>query len=132
MIVEEAKAVVLYEGLPSDENADDGLYIMVRMGNAPDAARMRRLLDAPKNICDDLEGETRLDRSLDYALWVLGETVMSNMASWQGSGKVWRDGFEDNVAELQVAVESLFMGEWIGSREIWIDGREENDRFGAE
>jgi hypothetical protein len=118
MTIEEARDLIVREGLPPADLADDSVYVMLRMGDDPGPERMRGLLGAMGAVFLALRDHREIDRRLAAALWILGETATSHIASWafEAGTSSWRKGFQDEVAQLQTVIQSIFLDEWGGTR----------------
>ena len=110
MTVEEAKALVLREGLADENTPEDAAFILLHSGDDLGQERMRKLLNALKIVCNGLRGETNMDRSLASALWTLGNSSNDCIFAHNKYGHHWRDGAMDEVLELIMAVEGVFYG----------------------
>ena len=108
----EALNLVLEEGGSRARASADGLWSDVRFGVDPSADRMAALRYALDVLFESMRNEPTISRALAEALWALGTIVPSNFRSWKANGKVWRDGFEDEVTLLEAAVESIFFDYW--------------------
>lgn len=110
MTVEEAKALVLREGLAGENTPEEAAFILLHFGNDLGKERMADLLRALNIICSGLQGETIMDRGLASALWTLGNSSNDCLFAHNKYGHQWRDGEMDEVLELIMAVEGVFYG----------------------
>ena len=110
MTLEEAKALVLREGLAEENTPEDAAFMLLHFGDVPNQERMRHLLKALRILCDGLQEETSLDRSLAAALWTLGNTSNECFFASDKHARKYPDGVMDDVLELIMAVEGVFYG----------------------
>ena len=76
------------EALIFDEScAEDGIVIMIRMGQDPGRERVRRLNNALQELDELTRGQTVLDRRLAYALFGLAVYPDQETRSWTRAGK---------------------------------------------
>ena len=118
MTLEEAKALVLREGLAGEHAPDDAAFILLHFGDEPSEERMTNLLTAIKTLYDGLKRETVLDRSLAAALWTLANMASDCLDAHMKHNHNWRDGAEYEVVDLITAVESVFHDVWAVEREV--------------
>ena len=91
--------------------AEDGIVIMLRMGQDPGRERMHRLNSALKELDELSRGQTTLDRRLAYALFALAVYPDQETRSWAHAGREWlRELVSQEVIELMIHVESIFEG----------------------
>ena len=110
MTLEEAKALVLREGF-AEENAPEGaVFILLQFGDVPSRERMAALLKALDIICDGLQGNAVMDKSLAAGLWTLGNMANDCILAHENEERPWRDGALDELIELILAVECVFYG----------------------
>ncbi len=122
MTTEEAKALVLREGLAGENTPEDAAFIMLHFGDDPGRGRVRDLLAALKLVCDDLQGEAAIDKSLAAALWTLGNTANECLYVCEKYRREWPNGTTDDVLELIMAIEGVFYGvQWDGLRKATKD-----------
>jgi hypothetical protein len=110
MTIEEAKALVLREGLAGENAPDDAAFVLLHFGDVPDQERMAHLLKALRIICDGLQGETILNRPLAAALWTLGNSSNECLLDCERYARKYPDGAMDDVLKLIMAVEGVFYG----------------------
>jgi hypothetical protein len=108
MTVEEAKALVLCEGLASETIPKDAAFILLHFGDELSPDRMRNLLEALKIVCDGLQGETIMGRSLASALWTLGNSSNEWLFAHEKYQRQWSGGAMDDVLELIFTIEGVF------------------------
>ena len=118
MTFNEAKALVLREGLAGEQAPDEAAFILLHFGDEPSVERMTNLLVAIKTVYDGLKRETVLDRSLAAALWTLGSAANDCLDAHLKHDRKWRDGAEYEVVDLITAVESVFYNVWAVEREV--------------
>lgn len=88
----------------------DGVRILIRMGQDPGRERMRKLIDALKELDEILSGQRTLDRRLAYAFWTIAN-VEQDLGSWAREGREWPPELtNEELIELLMSVEYLFEG----------------------
>lgn len=107
MTADEARDVILFEGWP--DLREEAMFVMVRMGDDPGSQRMQRLLEAMNLTHKSLRGQQSIDRKLAGALWLLGDTLLTNYQSWAAQGRKWRDDFEQEILEVFDLCEAIFL-----------------------
>ena len=104
---EEACDLVLREGLE-----EQGLCVIVRMGQDPGRERVAKLVRAIRVIYDQLRDEQQVSRPLAYALFAIAFTVQGHVQGGQRSSE-WPDEFvDDEQYQICLAVESVFANRW--------------------
>jgi len=106
MSLEEAKALVLREGLSGPDPPDDAVALRLHEGCAPDAFLLRRLIQAIDVIHAAIDEEAVIDRPIAGALWLLGCEASNAL----GGTRVAKE--QDDLIALLTAVESAFVGFW--------------------
>ena len=102
----ELEALIFHESC-----AEDGIVIMIRMGQDPGRERMRRLNNALQELDELTRGQTVLDRRLAYALFGLAVYPDQETRSWTRAGREWpEDLVSREVIELGIHVENIFEG----------------------
>jgi hypothetical protein len=103
-----ARCLVLAESC-----GEDGVIVLLRMGDDPGQERMRQLLLALRQIFDEVHGAKTFDRELAYALHVLAVYPEAQISSWSRQGCTWREELVAvEIPAVALAVESIFAGEW--------------------
>lgn len=98
--------LVLHEG-----TSMDGIVVLIRMGQDPGWDRMKRLIDALKELDEILRGQTTLDRRLSYAFWALAFYGQQDIGSWAREGRPWPPELaNEELISLLTYVECLFEG----------------------
>ena len=110
LTLDEAVAIVMFEGYPGEEGSDDSLFVLVRMGDDPGTERMEKVIYALNVITTHTGKQHQLDRELVVATWILATEVRGNMQSWARNGLTWRSSFPREVEELSEACHRFFMG----------------------
>lgn len=99
-----ARALVLDESF-----GENGIVLLLRMGDDPGRQRMRRLLTALHVILEEWRGVATLDRAMAHALYSLAAEADAHVASWARQGRVWREELaDDEIPNIMIAVESIF------------------------
>ena len=94
--------------------AIDGLPVKAKMGDDPGREYFIELLGDLKQLFEQLEGKTQLSRELSHALYCLGHSPYIEYTNAQKYGKSFRDDlFDPQIFELEMAVESIFLGQWV-------------------
>lgn len=113
MTLDEAKALVLYEGMLTEPDFDDAVPLMLHQGNSPALERMSRLVEAIDTVHEAIdtvheaiENETTIDRRIAGALWIIGVEASNAL------GKGWQPQEEAAIVALWEAVESTLVGFW--------------------
>ncbi len=102
MTFEEAKALVLREGISDNGNApEDAVFIMLHRGYPLDHDQMCCLKEAVDVVHESIEGDTVLDRRLAGAMWTLGVEASSTISAVD----MWSTELDD-VNALFYAIES--------------------------
>jgi hypothetical protein len=91
---------------------ESGLAIQARMGEDPGHNYFMDLTRDLKQLFDELQGDTFLDRELTHALFCLGHYVESEYSSWITIGKM-RENLLDDILRLETAIESIFCDMWL-------------------
>ena len=68
MTLDEAKALVLCEGLVTESDFDDAVPLMLHQGNSPLPMRLSLLVEAIDTVHEAIENDTGIDRQLVGAL----------------------------------------------------------------
>ena len=110
MTLEEAKALILHEGLAGETAPKDAAFILLHFGDELSQDRLRNLLKALKVICGGLQGETVVDRSLASALWTLGNSSNECLVAHDQYQRQWPEGAMEDVLELILTIEGVFYG----------------------
>jgi len=101
---EEAVRFVVDEGL-----GEQGIVVMVRMGDDPGPQRMAKLIEAVQILFRELRNRSQLDRKLVYALFGLAIYVPTNLDPWCRTGRSWRKELvEQEQCQLLESIESIF------------------------
>jgi hypothetical protein len=105
--LQEAFDLVLREGLE-----EDGLCVLVRMGQDPGRERIKKLLEALRVLYEQSREEQHISRSLAYALFAIAFTVQGYVQGAQRSTE-WSDEFvDDEQYRICLAVQSVFANQW--------------------
>ena len=106
MTLEEAKALVLREGLVDKDSPDDAVVMILHEGNKPGWEQVRHLVQAIDTVHEAIETETVIERSLAGALWIIGVETSNALSS------DWLPEELNDVIALFNAVESALVGFW--------------------
>ena len=106
MTLEEAKALVLREGLMEKDPPDDPVVMILHAGHKPDWKQITRLIETIDTVHEAIEGETIIDRKLAGALWIIGIEANTTF------GSDWSPKERDDLISLFNAVESTLVGFW--------------------
>ncbi len=106
MTLEEAKALVLREGLVGKDPPDDAVVTILHQGHKPDWDQVRRLIEAIDTVHEAVEAETVIERKLAGALWIIG------IESYTALDKDWQPKERDDLISLVNAVEMALVGFW--------------------
>lgn len=107
MTLEEAKSLVLREGISDNGNApEDAVFIMLHIGYQLDHDQVRRLIEAVDTIHEAIERDTVLDRRLAGAMWTLGVEASSAMNRDLSPAEL------DDITGLFYAIESAIHNYW--------------------
>ena len=106
MTFEEAKSLVLREGLVDKDAPDDAVVMVLHQGHKPDWDQVKCLIEAIDTVHETIEGETIIDRKLAGALWIIG--IEANTALDHD----WSPEQRDEIISLFNAVEFALVGFW--------------------
>lgn len=106
MTLEEAKALVLREGMMTEPVPDDIVPTILHGGNLPTPEQFSNLIEAIDIVHEATEGDAMIDRKMAGALWIIGVEANSAMNNERQSVE------QDNLVSLMTAVESALMGFW--------------------
>ena len=106
MTIEEAKALVLCEGMMTEPVPDDIMPTILHGGALPTSEHFSSLIEAIDIVHTSIENDTMIDRKLAGALWIIGVEANSAMGNERQSAE------QDNLVALMTAVESALMGFW--------------------
>jgi len=115
MTLEEAKALVLREGMRTESVPDDAVPTILHEGHCPSPEQISRLIEAIDTVHEATENDTVIDKQLAGALWIIGVEANSALGSYWRSEQ--QDGVQrfdqESVVELLNAVESALVGFWL-------------------
>lgn len=106
MTLEEAKALVLREGLVDKDPPDDAVVTVLHQGHKPDWEQVKRLIEAIDTVHEAVEVETVVERKLAGSLWIIG------IEAFTALDKEWQPEERDDLISLLTAVEMALVGFW--------------------
>ncbi len=106
MTLEEAKALVLREGMMTEPDLSDAVPLVLYQGDSPTSEKMEHLVEAVDIVHEAIEEEPTVDRKLAGALWIIGVEASNAI------GKKWQPQEERDIVALWEAVESALVGFW--------------------
>ena len=114
MTLEDAKSLVLLEGMKTEPVPDNIVPTILHEGHCPSPEQIRHLIEAIDIVHEATENNTVMDKQLAGALWIIGVEANSGLGNYWSSEQ--HDGvqkFDENVVvDLLNAVESAFLGFW--------------------
>ena len=115
MTLEDAKSLVLLEGMKTEPVPDDAVPMMLHQGDCPSSERISRLIEAIDTMHEAIENDTVMDKQLAGALWIIGVEANSGLGNyWSSEQHDSVQKFDENVVvDLLNAVESAFLGFWL-------------------
>ena len=107
--METLKDIILTKSL-----GEDGLPVLARMGKDPGPEYFHTLISELRLLCDLLKDHQVIDKELSYALYCLEHYPTVEYSAHANRGVEFReDLFDPQIFELEMAVESVFLGEWL-------------------
>ena len=103
MTVEEAKALVLREGMMMEPVPDDAVPTTFHEGHVPTSERISNLIEAINIVHEAFESDTTINRKIAGALWIIGVEANS-------FGKNRTTDEQDALIALLTAVEGALVG----------------------
>lgn len=93
---------------------ENGLPVKARMGEDPGHEYFSNLIADLKTLCAQMSEKKELNKELSYALYCLGHFPYVEYSLWVSKGRKFRDDlFDPQIFQLEMAVESVFVGEWM-------------------
>ncbi|NES97476.1 MAG: Dethiobiotin synthetase [Desertifilum sp. SIO1I2] len=112
MDYETARRFLITQASHTSQNPD-AFLVRLQHNEAPIPGQVTSILLALKIVFDALQQTDRLDRELAYAIYLLATESPQLYALGQKRGVFWPPLLDRDIAQIAVAVKSIFAGEWL-------------------
>jgi predicted DNA binding protein len=104
-----ARKLIINEGI-----GEDGIAVLVRMGDDPGKERFEALLKALQSVHDEIKDNDIIEKQLAHAIFSIAFHTATQISSWINNGAEYREELtEKQLPLIEAACESIFAGEWI-------------------